>query len=74
MSTPAIGLRHAQREPAVQLRRRWRRALGRLRSQVRQRAQVRTECFGRLTDKDEMVVAGLAVRPAFLSEGEQRRW
>jgi hypothetical protein len=73
MSTTLIyGPDHYQ--PTVRLGQRWRDALERLRRRLLpQRGQVGTECFGRLIDKDEMVVKGLAVRaPHWTERGEGR--
>jgi hypothetical protein len=61
-------------QPTVRLGPRLREVLHRMRLwQLPQVGQVGTECFGRLTDKDEMVVKGLAVRAAHWTErGEGR--
>jgi hypothetical protein len=61
-------------QPTVGLGQRWQDVLDRLRRcQLPQGGQVGTDCFGRLTDKDEMVVKGLAVRAAHWTEcGEGR--
>jgi hypothetical protein len=61
-------------QATVRLGPRWRDVLDRMRRcQLPQRGQEGTECFGRLADKDEMVVKGLAVRMAHWSErGEGR--
>lgn len=52
----------------------WRRVLERLRRpRVQPSGQRMTDCFGKLTDKDEMVVKGLGVSLACSIEREQGR-
>ena len=58
-SIPAPDIQYKLGRP---LGRDWRCVLDRLRrSRVRPDGQMTTECFGKLTEKDEMVVKGLAV-------------
>ena len=60
MSTTSIPAPDIQCELALPLGQGWRSALERIsRSRVQPEGRVMTECFGRLTDKDEMVIKGL---------------
>jgi hypothetical protein len=53
----------------------WAGILGRMRgSQVRPEARIRNDCFGKLTDKDEMVMKGLGVSFARPSEWREGGW
>jgi hypothetical protein len=74
MATTTIPPLDIQCELALPLRAGWRNALERMRrSRVQPGGRVRTECFGRLTAKDEMVVKGLVASFAGSSAREPDR-
>ena len=71
-SAPTSGI---PRGFGVPLGHEWHAVLGRLRrSRIPRQSHAAAECFGRLTDRDEAVVKGLAASLACSTERGQDRW
>jgi hypothetical protein len=75
MSAASIPVPEVQCKLTAPLGQGWAGVLGRMdRSRVHPRGQTVTECFGKLTDKDEMVAKGLSVSFARSIQPRQGGW